>query len=147
MKHKTPKNIFKDGPITPESITKSIANHQVKTGIGAHQIFMGQVRADEINGQKVVAIDYSAYEEMAMKEVHVIREEAFEKYDLSCMHIYHSLGRVNTGEICLFVFVSSPHRRAAIEACEFLVEKIKKSIPIFGKEVLENEEYVWKENK
>ncbi|MGB0402827.1 MAG: molybdenum cofactor biosynthesis protein MoaE [Salibacteraceae bacterium] len=147
MKHKTPKNIFKDGPITPESIAKSIANHQVKTDIGAHQIFMGQVRADDIDGKKVIAIDYSAYEEMAMKEVHVIREEAFEKYDLSCMHIYHSLGRVNTGEICLFVFVSSPHRRAAIEACEFLVENIKKSIPIFGKEVLENEEYVWKENK
>lgn len=147
MKYKTPKNIFKDGPITPESIAKSIANHQVKTEIGAHQIFMGQVRADDIDGKKVIAIDYSAYEEMAMKEVHVIREEAFEKYDLSCMHIYHSLGRVNTGEICLFVFVSSPHRRAAIEACEFLVENIKKSIPIFGKEVLENEEYVWKENK
>ena len=146
MKYKTPKNIFKQGPITPQFIAESISKHQVKTEIGAHQIFMGQVRADKINGKKVTAIDYTAYEEMAMKAVHDIRESAFEKFELSCMHIYHSLGRVETGQICLYVFVSSPHRRASIEACEFLVESIKSSVPIFGKEILEDEAYVWKQN-
>ncbi len=141
------KNCFKEGPITSDFIGQSIAHHQVKTNIGAHQIFLGQVRMDEIEGKKVVAIDYSAHEEMANKAFHEIRESAFDKFDLTCMHIYHSKGIVKAGEICLFVFVSSAHRKAAQEAIEYLVEEIKAKAPIFGKEILEDESYVWKENK
>ncbi|HAP68829.1 MAG TPA: molybdopterin converting factor [Flavobacteriales bacterium] len=144
---KKPKNVFVQGPITPEKIATSIAHHQVKTNIGGHDIFLGQVRADEINGKTVKAIDYEAYEEMANKKFHEIREAAFEKFDLTCMHIYHSLGRVNAGEICLFVFTSSAHRRECMEATRFLVEEIKANAPIFGKEVFEDETHVWKENK
>ena len=144
---KKPKNVFVQGPITPEKIATSIAHHQVKTNIGSHDIFLGQVRADEIDGKTVKAIDYEAYEEMANKKFHEIREAAFEKFDLTCMHIYHSLGRVNAGEICLFVFTSSAHRRECMEATRFLVEEIKANAPIFGKEVFEDETHVWKENK
>lgn len=144
---KTPKNVFVDGPITPEKIANSIAHHQVKTNIGAHDIFLGQVRADEVDGKKVVAIDYSAYEEMATTTFHQIREAAFEKYDLTCMHIYHSLGRVNAGQLCLFVFTSSAHRTMAMEACRFLVEEIKAKVPVFGKEIFENDTHQWKVNQ
>ncbi|MDP6908256.1 MAG: molybdenum cofactor biosynthesis protein MoaE, partial [Flavobacteriales bacterium] len=101
------KNVFVEGPITPEKISNSIAHHQVKTNIGGHDIFLGQVRADEIDGKKVAAIDYSAYEDMANQAMHGIREAAFEKFNLTCMHIYHSMGKVMAGEICLFVFTSS----------------------------------------
>lgn len=134
------------GSISPESIAKSIANHSSKTDIGGHSIFLGQVRADEKDGGKVMAIEYTAYEEMALEKAFEIREAIFAKYPLSCMHIYHSLGEVKVGEICLFVFTSSKHRKAAIDACEELVERIKKEVPVWGKELIDNEGAVWKEN-
>lgn len=140
------KKVFIQGPISAEFIGNSIAKHQTKTSIGAHNIFLGQVRADEIDGKTVVAIDYSAYEEMAEQNFHEIREAAFKKYDLTCLHIYHSLGMVKTGEICLFVFVSAPRRKVVYEALNYLVEEIKEKVAIFGKEILEDETYTWKKN-
>jgi len=141
------KKVFMQGPISPVFITESIASHQSKTDIGAHAIFLGQIRADKKEAGVVTGIEYSAYEEMAEDAFHKIREAAFEKFELSCMHIYHSLGVVSTGEISLFVFVSSPHRRAAFEASEYIVEEIKANVPIFGKELVGEAGYVWKENK
>lgn len=140
------KNCFKPGAIAPDFIATSIAHHQIKTNIGAHQIFLGQVRNDLIDGKKVVAIDYSANEEMANKVFHEIREATFDKFDLTCMHIYHSLGRVEKGEICLFVFVSSGRRKEVMRAIEHLIEEIKAKVPVFGKEVFEDETHVWKSN-
>lgn len=147
MKEKKPKKVFVKGAIAPEKIANSIANHQSKTNIGAHSIFLGQVRADEIKGKIVSAIEYSAYEKMAEKTLHELREATFDKFDLTCMHIYHSLGEVKTGEICLFVFTSSKHRKEAIDACSHLVEEIKNKVPIFGKEVFEDESHQWKVNQ
>ena len=147
MTTKKKKSVFIDGPISSEFIGNSIYKHQTKTSIGAHNIFLGQVRADEIDGKEVKAIEYSAYNEMAEQKFFEIREAAFDKYELTCMHIFHSLGRVNTGEICLFVFVSAPRRKVVYEALEYIVEEIKKDVPIFGKELFEDESYVWKENK
>ncbi|MGX5857890.1 molybdenum cofactor biosynthesis protein MoaE [Dyadobacter jiangsuensis] len=142
-----PKKVFVQGPISPDFVAKSIASHQSKTGIGAHAIFLGQIRADLKEGGAVTGIDYTAYEEMAEQAFHDIREAAFAKFELTCMHIYHSLGLVPTGEISLFVFVSSPHRRAAFEASEYIVEEIKANVPIFGKEMVgEAGQHVWKEN-
>ena len=140
------KNVFVEGSISPSFIAESIAHHQHKTQIGAHDIFLGQVRADEIDGKTVGAIEYTAYEEMANLKFHEIRESAFAKYDLTCMHIYHSLGKVPVGELCLFVFVSSPHRKTAFEAIRFVVEEIKAQVPVFGKELFEDDSYQWKVN-
>lgn len=147
MSEKKIKNSLVEGPITPEKIANSIAHHQVKTNIGAHDIFLGQVRADEIDGKEVKAIDYSAYEEMANKIFDEIREAAFDKYDLTCAHIYHSIGLVKAGELCLFVFTSSKHRTMAFDACRFITEEIKAKAPVFGKEVFEDESHQWKVNK
>lgn len=141
------KNVFVQGPISPEFIANSIAKHQSKTSIGAHDIFLGQVRADIINDKEVAAIEYTAYEEMANQKFHDIREATFAKFDLSCMHIYHSLGTVNAGEICLFVFVSAPHRKGVFEAKRHIVEEIKSVVPIFGKELFKDDSYQWKVNK
>ena len=141
------KNIFVKGAIDPSFISDSIANHAVKTNIGGHSIFLGQVRADEIEGRMVAAIEYTAYEEMALQQMHDIREDIFSKYPLTCMHVYHSLGKVNAGEICLFVFTSAPHRKEAIDACEETVERIKAQLPVWGKELFQDESYQWKENK
>lgn len=147
MEPKKPKNIFVQGPIDPAFVGTSIAKHSSKHGIGGHSIFLGQVRADIIDGQTVAAIEYTAYEEMAMEKMHEIREAIFAKYALTCAHVHHSLGSVAAGEICLFVFTSSAHRKAAIEACSEMVERIKAELPVWGKEIFENTSYQWKENK
>ena len=140
------KNVFKQGAIDPSFIADSISKHQSKTSIGAHQIFLGQVREDVIDQKKVVAIEYTAYEDMANKVFHEIREATFEKFELSCMHIYHSLGTVKAGELCLFVFVSSPRRKEVFKAIEYLVERIKAEAPVFGKELFEDQTHQWKVN-
>ncbi|MFN1834476.1 molybdenum cofactor biosynthesis protein MoaE [Balneola sp. MJW-20] len=147
MTKKAPKKVFTDGPLSPDMVSDSIAAHQAKTNIGAHSIFLGQVRADKVDGKIVKAIEYSAYEEMALNAFHEIREKAFSRFEeMTCCHIYHSLGTVKTGEICLFVFTSSKHRRVAIESCDFIVEEIKSQVPIFGKELFEDESHQWKVN-
>jgi len=147
MTEKNPKNIFVQGAIQATFISDSIQKHSTKTNIGGHSIFLGQVRADEIEGKKVSAIEYTAYEQLALEKMHEIRESIFEKYALTCMHVYHSLGRVAVGEICLFVFTSSAHRKAAIEACEETVEILKAELPVWGKEILEDETHHWKVNQ
>ena len=147
MKEHKPKNIFVQGPVAASFIGESIQKHSSNTAIGGHSIFLGQVREDIIEGKKVIAIEYTAFEEMALEKMYTIRESIFEKYPLTCMHVYHSLGKVAAGEISLFVFASSAHRKACIAACEETVERIKAELPIWGKEIFDNETHQWKENK
>ncbi|CAN5141573.1 hypothetical protein BH09BAC5_BH09BAC5_29820 [soil metagenome] len=140
------RKIFADGPIAPAMIADSIAKHSTKTTIGGHDIFLGQVRADVMDGKNVVAIEYTTDEELADKVMYEIREAVFSKYNLTCLHVHHSLGRVNAGELCLFVFASSPHRTDAIEGCRFVVEEIKAKLPVWGKEIFVDNSYTWKQN-
>ena len=146
MADKKPKNVFKEGAISSEFIGASIAKHQSKTTIGAHNIFLGQVRADIIDNKTVSAIEYTAYEDMANEKFESIREATFKKFDLTCMHIYHSLGTIKAGEICLFVFASSPRRKIVFKAIEYIVEEIKAHVPVFGKEIFEDDTHQWKKN-
>ncbi|MFY9310148.1 MAG: molybdenum cofactor biosynthesis protein MoaE [Bacteroidia bacterium] len=147
MTEKKKPNVFVEGAINPQFIADSIAKHSSKKGIGAHDIFLGQVRNDVLGDKEVKAIEYSTYQPMAEDILLEIREAAFREYNLVCMHIYHSIGRVDAGEICLFVFVSSKHRKDAFEACRSIVEKIKADVPIWGKEIFEDETSAWKENR
>lgn len=140
------KQVFIEAAISPQFISESIAKHSTKTDIGAHSIFLGQVRSDSINGKTVRAIDYTAYREMAEEKFLQIREDAFARYHLTCMHIYHSLGIVKAGEISLFVFTSSTHRKDALEACNTIVERIKQEAPVWGKELFDDDTYQWKQN-
>jgi molybdopterin synthase catalytic subunit len=146
MNERKLKDIFVQGPVTSAFIADSIQQHSAKTNVGAHSIFLGQVRADMIENKEVAAIEYTAYEQMALQTMHSIREDIFAKYELVCMHVYHSLGRVNAGEISLFVFTSSVHRIAAIAACNEVVERIKAELPVWGKELFADETYQWKQN-
>lgn len=146
MKDKKTRNIFLSGAISPDFIAESIKKHSTKIDIGAHSIFLGQIRADLIDNRPVAAIDYTAYEEMANQQMAIIREDIFAHYKLSCMHVYHSLGRVAAGGISLFVFTSAPHRKEAIDACEQTVERIKKELPVWGREIFSDDSYKWKEN-
>jgi molybdopterin synthase catalytic subunit len=141
------KNIFVEGAISPAFIGEKIAAHQSKTGIGGHSIFLGQVRADTIENKKVVAIEYTSYKTMALEQMGSIRETIIGKYSLTCMHVYHSLGKIKAGEISLFVFTSAPHRKAAIDACSETVERLKAELPVWGQEIFEDDSVQWKTNK
>ena len=147
MGDKKYKQIFVRGAISPAFIAESIGKHSSRKNIGGHSIFLGQVRKDLIDGKNVAAIEYTCYEEMALEKMQEIREAVFAKYPLTCMHIYHSLGKIEAGEICLFVFTSAVHRKEAIDACEEVVELIKSSLPVWGKEIFEDTSHQWKENK
>tara|TARA_R110002049_G_scaffold304688_2_gene500187 strand:+ start:5171 stop:5614 length:444 start_codon:yes stop_codon:yes gene_type:complete len=147
MKKENIKNVFLQGAISSQFIADAIAKHQSKTQIGAHNIFLGQVRKDIIDDKTVKAIAYTAYEEMANLKFHEIKEATFAKFNITCMHIYHSIGTVAVGEICLLVFVSAPHRQVVFDALNDVVEEIKAQVPVFGKEIFEDSSYQWKVNK
>ncbi len=153
-KHKV-KDIFVEGPIDPAFVGQSIAKHATRTDIGAHEIFLGQVRADamdrgtdgEFPAPTVNAIAFTAYREMALERMTAIREEAFARWPgITCMHVHHSLGIVKAGELCFMVFASAAHRVAAREAVAWLVDRIKSELPIFGKEILSDSTHLWKRN-
>jgi len=139
-------NVFVQGAITPGFIADVVTKRQSETGIGAHDIFLGQVRADKIEGRTVGAIEYTAYETMANQKFQEIREATLGKFHLTGIYIHHSLGKVKVGEVCLFVMVSSPHRKEVFEALHHVVEEIKKEVPVFGKEWFEDDSYQWKVN-
>ena len=144
MEKKKKKHIvLMNGPISSMFIGDSIAKHSSKTNIGAHAIFLGQIREDKKNELAVCSIEYSAHNEMAEQAFEIIRENAFAKYDMECMHIYHSVGNVKIGEISLFVFVSCKHRAQSFKALEWIVDAIKKEVPIWKKEILNNGSHVW----
>lgn len=139
--------LFVNGPISPELISREIEKHQEKTGIGAHTFFAGQVRADKVNDKEVKAIDFTAYESMAIKEVGKLREEILAGSPLKCLPIYHSLGEVRIGEVCFFVFLSGAHRRGCFEALEQTVDLFKERVPIWKQLCLEDGSRIWKENE
>ena len=142
-KKKKKHTVLMDGPVPAAFIGDAIAKHSIKTDIGAHAIFLGQIRKDLHEGRVVKEIVYSAHKEMAEKVFESIREKAFAKYEMVCMHMYHSLGAVKVGEISLFVFVSCKHRADSFKALEELVEEIKANVPIWKKQNYEDESYSW----
>jgi molybdopterin synthase catalytic subunit len=138
-------DFFVEGAIHPLQIGETIAFHATKTGIGAHDIFLGQVRADAMQDDVVQAIEFSAYRPMADELLTDIREEMIQEFGLTCAHVLHSLGHVKVGELCFMVFVSAPHRAEAFAACQKMTNRIKAEVPIFGK-ILGEQQTQWKEN-
>lgn len=148
MKPHRKRDIFVEGAIQPSFIAESIAKHATRRDIGGHEIFLGQVRADEINGKSVEAIEFTAYRDMANDHMVSIREEAFARWpQMTCLHVHHSQGVIKAGELCFMVFASASHRQQAREAVAFVTDEVKKRLPIFGKELFADGDHVWKENR
>lgn len=108
---------------------------------GAIATFIGTTRNNN-EGRKVIALDYEAYPEMAEKELARIGADAAKKWQICRMAIVHRLGPVQIGEASVVIAVSSAHRDAAFAASRFAIEEIKKTVPIWKKEVFEGGE-VW----
>jgi molybdopterin synthase catalytic subunit len=133
------------GPISPETISQLIEKMNSKTDCGGLSMFLGQVRADEIDGKKVRAIEYSAYVELVNVEVKkIITSILSEHADVRSVDIIHSTGVVKAGKISLLVFVSAVHRHQALQACNMAVELIKEKLPVWKKEIFEDESHLWK---
>ena len=141
------RDIFVEGAIPASFVAESIAKHATRTDIGAHEIFLGQVRADTVDGKQVHSIEYTAYRDMANEQMTLIREEAFARWpQMTCLHVHHSQGVIKAGELCFMVFASAPHRQQAREAVAFVTDEVKKRLPIFGKEILSDNTHIWKKN-
>jgi molybdopterin synthase catalytic subunit len=133
------------GPISQKEISQLLEKAGKETDSGGHSIFLGQVRADDINGKKVMAIEYSAYEEMVKIESEKIKEAVLSEFgDVKSIEIVHSKGIVKAGEISLFVLVSAGHRYQAIKACSTTVELIKEKLPVWKREIFDDGSREWK---
>lgn len=107
---------------------------------GAIVNFIGTVR-DETKKQKVVRLEFEAYEKMALSEMKKIADQALEKFEIKKIALHHRIGVLEIGEIPVIISVSSAHRKAAFKACEYIIDTLKQSVPIWKKEFLENGEY------
>lgn len=139
--------LFTDGPINLSIITEALEQLRCDCQNGAHEIFLGQVRADRINDQTITAIEYSAYEAMVEEQLTLIRDQIFNQYPIKFLHVRHSLGLVPAGDISLFVLISAPHRQAAFDATRSFVDRLKAELPIWGKEIFDNQHSQWKVNR
>jgi molybdopterin synthase catalytic subunit len=138
-------NYLISGPVTPGLISELVEKMGRKTDSGGHMIFLGQVRADEIDGKRVKAIEYSAYSEMVNLAAEKIKITILTEFrDVKSIDIIHSTGKVRAGEISLLVLVSSGHRQQAMEACNKAVELIKADLPVWKKEIYEDDSHIWK---
>jgi molybdopterin synthase catalytic subunit len=141
-------NYLIDGPVTTAVLSSYLEKMAQKTDSGGHSFFLGQVRADEVNCKKVIAIEYSAYENMVKAEAEKIKESVFSEYnDVKSIIILHSTGIVKTGEVSLAVMVSAGHRKQAMQACSMAVELIKERWPVWKREIYEDNSHLWRENE
>ena len=126
-----------DKPINLQELVDFVTNPEA----GAVATFIGTTRNNN-EGRKVIALDYEAYPEMAEKELARLGEEASKKWPICRMAIVHRLGPVQITEPSVIIVVSAAHREAAFAACRFAIEEIKKTVPIWKKEVYEGGE-IW----
>jgi molybdopterin synthase catalytic subunit len=108
---------------------------------GAIDVFIGTTR-NHSNGREVLFLEYEAYEPMAVKLMETIGAEARRRWGIDRLAIVHRLGRVEVGEASVAVAVSAAHRREAFEACRYMIDALKKDIPIWKKEVFSDGE-IW----
>ena len=103
--------------------------------------FVGTVR-DSTKSKDVTQLDFSTYKPMAIKEMQHIAEIAIKKFEIKKMAIHHAEGMLQIGDIPVIITVGAPHRKAAFEACEFAIDTLKETVPIWKKEHFSDGE-VW----
>jgi len=108
---------------------------------GGIALFVGTVRNSTKN-KAVKRLGFSAYEPMAIKEMYKIAEQALEKFAIHKIAIHHAVGNLKIGEIPVIITTSSPHRGAAFDACQYAIDTLKETVPIWKKEYFEDGE-VW----
>ena len=129
------KVIISENIPSTEEVLENFKNPQT----GAVVVFEGKPRND--NG--IVALNYEVYDDMAIKELGKIREETLKEFPILEAFIFHKKGLVNVGDTSFRVIVFSKHRKEAFEACSYIVDEVKKRVPIWKKEIFEDSEGEW----
>jgi molybdopterin synthase catalytic subunit len=128
---------IKDKPISVQECTDLVSS----ASTGGTTIFVGTVR-DSTNGKPVLRLEFEAYEPMAISEMRKIAEQAKLKWKADKIAIHHRVGVLEIKEIAVIIAVSTPHRKAAFEACQYCIDTLKETVPIWKKEIFEDGE-VW----
>jgi molybdopterin synthase catalytic subunit len=126
----------------PIDIT-SVARRVVPPECGATVTLDGYVRKFT-KGRETLHLVYEAYEPMALKEMQKLIDQAKREFEISTVGIVHRLGKLEIGETSVVISVAAPHRKAAFAACEWLIRELKRTVPIWKKEVYADGE-VWVE--
>jgi molybdopterin synthase catalytic subunit len=100
---------------------------------GAVVVFDGIVR-DNTRGRKTLFLDYEAYEEMALTQMRALADKAVADFGVRDVVVVHRLGKLEVGETSVLIVVASAHRAAAFDACRWLIDTLKKTVPIWKKE-------------
>jgi molybdopterin synthase catalytic subunit len=125
-------------PLSLDAVVREVADDRA----GAIATFSGTVRS-ESRGRSVVHLDYEAYAEMAEEVIARLAAELEQRYELCAIAIHHRTGRVEIGEPSVVIAVSAPHRHDALAACKDAIDTLKKTVPLWKKEVYEGgEEWV-----
>jgi len=129
--------------ITDQPIDKNkIISAAESLEAGALNVFIGTVRAKTAN-KKVIRLEYECYEPMAVSEIEKIFEEASQRWPILKVAISHRIGILQLGDEAVVLAVSTPHRKESFEACQFIIDTLKQTVPIWKKEVYEGgEEWV-----
>lgn len=127
--------------ITREPIdSQAIARQMLRASDGAICIFDGVVR-DNSKGKRTLYLEYEGYESMALKKLEEIGAFVRQAWEIGTVAIVHRLGHLEIGETSVAVIVTSPHRRAAFDACHYAIDKLKRTVPIWKKEFFEDSEF------
>lgn len=125
-------------PLDPERVTAAVRRDES----GAVLLFHGVARNNS-EGRRVVALEYDAYPEMAVRKLREVADDARTRWPITGIAVQHRTGRLAIGEASLLVAVSSAHRAEAFEACLYAVDRIKQTVPIWKKEIWEDGDGAW----
>ena len=117
--------------------TSILLEHIKSTDDGAAVVFEGVVR-NQTRGRRTLYLDYEAYEPMALQQMEALAEQALKQFQVRDVTMVHRLGRLEIGETSVLIVVASAHRAAAFEACRWLIDTLKRSVPIWKKEHFED---------
>ncbi|MCG8307897.1 MAG: molybdenum cofactor biosynthesis protein MoaE [Cytophagales bacterium] len=119
----------------------SAIDHVSDGAVGGIDVFIGTVR-ETTRGKKVIALEFEAYEKMALSEFEKIVAQAEEQWPIHRTAILHAVGRKEIGDLAVVIAVSAAHRDAAFKACRYIIDTLKQTVPIWKKEIFEDGE-VW----
>ncbi len=119
--------------ISKSSFEEYKSKSLVTPDCGGVVTFEGRVR-NHNEGQTVESLEYEVYSELALKEGNKIIKEAKEKFDILNAFCVHRVGHLQIGDLAVWIVVTSKHRREAFKACEFIIDEVKKTVPIWKKE-------------
>jgi len=121
--------------------TKGCIDWVMSPESGGIDIFIGAVR-NQTKGKAVLQLEFEAYEPMALLEIEKILAQTAEKWPVQKPALHHRTGVLEVGEVPVIIAVSAAHRAAAFEACRYIIDILKETVPIWKKEVFEDGE-VW----